>query len=102
MYNLEVSDRAEQDLDNIISYIKDKLFAPKAAVDFADAVYDCYDHLEENPYIYSLCNDPNLQKEDYRRAIINNYILVFKIYEETKKVIAHRFFYGGQNYVDLI
>jgi len=102
MYRLEITDHAEQDFDRIIVYITEKLVAPKAASDFADAVYDCYDILESNPFMYEKCRDTKLSKEGYRRAVIKNYVLVYRINEEAKVVVAHRFFYGRQNYVDLI
>jgi plasmid stabilization system protein ParE len=102
MYRLDVSGNAEQDFDRIIAYITEKLVAPVAAADFADAVYDCYDSLENNPYIYERCRDAKLNKEGYRRAVIKNYVLVYRISEEAKMVVAHRFFYGRQDYADLI
>jgi len=55
MYSLDVSDLAEQDFERIVAYIAEKLSAPKAASDFVDAVFDCYDNLEINPYIYEQC-----------------------------------------------
>jgi len=102
MYNLIVTDHAEQDLTSIISYITEKLTAPIAAEDFADAVSECYDFLESNPYIYEQCRDDKLKREGYRRAVIKNYILIYKINEGSKEVIVHRFFFGRQNYVSLI
>ena len=102
MYKLDVSDPAEQDLSRIISYIAEKLAAPQAAADFADAVFDCYDRLENNPYLYEQCRNAKLQKEGYRRAVIKNYILLYKVNEETKMVVVHRFFYGRQDYVSLV
>jgi len=102
MYSLDVTDSAEEDLDEIISYIADTLNAPKAASNFADEVYDCYDRLEENPYIYEECRDAKLKKESYRRAVIKNYVLLYRISEDDKSVIAHRFFYGGQDYANQI
>ena len=102
MYNVEVSKRAEDDLDNIITYISQNLSAPKAASDFADKIYDCYDNLENNPYIYSACNDSRLNKEGYRRALVKNYLVVFKIHEDNKAVHVHAIFHGSQDYVNLI
>ena len=102
MYNVDVLDSAELDLDRIIAYISEKLAAPKAASDFADAVYDCYDNLETNPYMYEQCRDPKLQLEGYRRAVIMNYILVYKIHEDKNLVNVHRFFHGTQDYAQMI
>jgi len=102
MYSVCISPCAERDLENIVSYIADKLAAPKAASDFVDAVYDCYDNLESSPYLYEACHDPMLQKEGYRRATIKNYVLVYNVDENSRAVMVHRFFYGRQDYVNLI
>jgi len=102
MYDLEVSDKAEDDLDKIISYIADNLASPQAAASFADEVYECYERLEENPYLFEECRDVKLKKEGYRRAVIKSYVVVYKIYDEQKLVIVHRFFYSRQNYSNLI
>ena len=102
MYKIEVTDHAEQDLDHIIAYITEKLVAPVAASDFADAVFECYEYLEDNPHLYEQCHDARLRNEGYRRAVIKNYVLVYKVNEEKKIVTAHRFFYGRQDYVNLI
>ena len=100
MYRVEVSDSAEHDLERIISYIAGELNAPDAASSFADKVYECYSKLEENPFIFEKCRDPKLQQEGYRRVVIKNYLMLYKIYDEF--VIVHRFFYGRQNYAELI
>jgi plasmid stabilization system protein ParE len=102
MYNVETSQRADEDLERIIEYISMKLHAPKAASDFADSVYRCYEHLENNPYIYEACRDQWLKQEGYRRAVVKNYIVVYKIHEENKEVHVHAIFHGSQNYIDLI
>ena len=59
MYNLEVTDCAEKDLDKIISYIAESLHSPKAAKDFADEISLCYDRLEENPIYKKSAGMPN-------------------------------------------
>jgi toxin ParE1/3/4 len=37
-----------------------------------------------------------------RKATIKNYVLIYKVHEDTKAVIIHRFFYIAQDYVKLI
>ena len=102
MYSVDITDSAEEDLDSIIFYIANELNAKKAASDFVGKVYECYDRLEDNPYIYTECRDTRLKKEGYRRAVIKNYVLLYKIDEDTKEVVVHRFFYGGQDYANLV
>ena len=102
MYRLVVTELAHQDLDSIVSYIAVQLSSPKAASDFLDEVDACYRHLEDNPKIYSKCQDKHLEAQGYRKVVIKNYIAVYKVSEESNTVSILRFFYSAQNYINLI
>ena len=102
MYKLIVSELAHEDLRSIIRYIKETLYAPKAAVSFSDEVQKCYQRLKTNPFIFPLCSDERLAKENYRKSVIKNYILVFKTDEEKKVVNIYRFFFGAEDYPNKI
>jgi len=102
MYKLIVSELAHQDLDSIISYIAVQLANPVAASNFLDEVVRCYGYLNSNPMMYSKCNDSRLEKEGYRKAVIKNYILVYKVDEIAKTVSILRFFYGARDYEKLV
>ena len=102
MYKLIISELAHQDLNNIVSYIAVQLSNPTAASDFLDEVDKCYSYLKSNPMMYSKCYDSRLEKEGYRKAVIKNYILVYKVGESAKTVSILRYFYGAQNYTKLI
>ena len=41
-------------------------------------------------------------KEGYRKALIKNYILFFKVFEDEKKVIVYRSIYGARDYQKLL
>lgn len=102
MFKLVVSELAHRDLDNIVSYIAVQLVNPIAATNFLNEVEKCYLYLKSNPLMYERCHDVRLEKEAYRKASINNYVLVYKVDESAKEVIIYRFFYGAQDYVKLI
>lgn len=102
MYKLIVTELAHRDLDNIVSYIALQLANPKAAGDFLDEVTTCYGFLKNEPMMYERCQDRRLSKEGYRKAMIKNYVLVYKIDEDSKNVSIMRFFYSAQNYMKLI
>lgn len=102
MYKLKISELAHQDLDKIVSYIAVQLANPKAAGDFLDEVDKCYGYLKSSPMMYTKCQDKRLEKEGYRRVLIKNYVLVYKINEASKTVNILRFSYGVQDYVKLI
>lgn len=102
MYRLVVTELAHGDLDNIVSYIAVQLDNPMSAANFLDEVERCFGFLKSNPLMYERGHDVRLETEGYRKATINNYVLVYKLDETAKTVIIYRFFYGAQNYVLLI
>ena len=102
MYRLVITELAHEDLDNIVLYIAVQLDNSLAAANFLDEVEKCYSFLKNNPLIYERCHDVRLEKEGYRKATINNYILVYRVDEAAKTVTIHRFFYGAQNYILLV
>lgn len=102
MYRLVVSELAHQDLDRIISYLSVQLANQKAAGDFLAEVETCYSHLKSNPMIYEKCHDKRLEKDGYRKAVIKNYVLVYKVNKASETVSIMRFFYGAQDYLKLI
>lgn len=102
MYKLVVTELAHQDLDDIVAYIAVQLANPAATSDFLDEVDKCYGFLKSNPMMYSKCNDRRLEKEGYRKAVIKNYILIYKVDKSAKTVSVLRFFYGTRDYANLI
>lgn len=102
MYKLTITELAQNDLDEIVKYILAECSNKMAAVSFLDEVDKCYALLQNSPRIYSICLNKRLEKEGYRRAPIKNYLLIYKIDDATKSVIIMRFFYGAQDYLNLI
>ena len=97
-YKLIETRLASQDLDNILEYMAVRLQNPAAASAFADAVEQCYDLLEHTPLMYEACRDLRLCAKGYRKAVIRNYVLIYKVDEKDQTVLLLRFFYGKQDY----
>ena len=102
MYKLEITELALNDLDSIVEYIAVQLANPTAAGNFLGEVEKCYGYLKSNPLIYAKSNDAKLEKEGYRKALIKNYVLMFKVFEDSKTVTIYRFFYGARDYIKLL
>lgn len=101
-YKVVETELAVQDLNGILEYIAGSLSNPTAASAFADEVEKCYASLERMPLMYEQCQDVQLRALGYRKALIKNYLLIYRVDEAEKIVSILRFFYGGQNYVELI
>lgn len=102
MYKLKITELAQKDLQDIIDYISTNLVNPIAANNFLDEVEKCYSYLKSNPFIYSKCEDTYLAKEGFHKALINNYIVFFKIDKEKQITTIYRFIYAAREYQKLI
>ena len=102
MYKLVITELAHQDLDRIVSYIVVQLSNSKAAGDFLDEVTACYGFLKSTPMMYERCQDRRLGEERYRKAVIKNYVLVYKISANYCIVNIMCFFYSAQAHSTLI
>ena len=101
-YKVESTPSADQDLESIVSYIAEDLDNLAAATRFLDEVDACYAHLETMPLMYELCRDARLRALGYRKAIINHYVMIYRVEEDIKTVHIMRFFYGRRDYEKLI
>ncbi|MEI6167086.1 MAG: type II toxin-antitoxin system RelE/ParE family toxin [bacterium] len=99
MYKLLITRSAEQDLDGIVDYIAVKLMNPSAASALLDIIGECYGSLKSTPRMFSECGDTYLKNKRYRKALIDNYLLIFRIDENSNTVYVLRFFYGAQDYI---
>ncbi len=102
MYKIKITSLANSDLNDIVLYITDTLKNPTAATALLDDVEKCFSNIEENPLMYSICQNTRLQSLGYRRAVIKKHIMIYKIDEKIKTVFVLRFFYGKQNYETLL
>lgn len=101
-YNLVITQMAESELDDIVCYISDDLKNPPAAVSFLEQVENCYNHLVDNPFIYSLCDNPELKNKGYHKVVIKNYIMIYKVDKPANTVYILHIFFGRRDYMSLI
>ncbi len=101
-YKLIKTDSFQRDLDAVIGYIALSLENRIAAASLLDAVEKSYDGIERMPLMYEACHDPHLKELGYRKAVIRNYIMVYRVDEGSKTVYILRMFHGRQDYEKLI
>ena len=101
-YRLEVSSDAHNDIYEIVGYIANELSAPKAASSFLDDVETSYLRVVDNPHSYSLCSDVRLERLGYRKIVIRNYLMLYRIDEDNQVVYIVRVVYGRRNYPEMI
>lgn len=101
-YKLKVTQNALDELSQIVNYISNHLDNPKAAYDFLDKVEEYYCRLIDNPRIYQLCDHKDFSEKGYRKAVIKNYVLIYRIDEDKKTVFILHILYGRQDYYSFI
>lgn len=99
-YKLVITSTAERDLNDIAEYIANDLSSPKAAIDFIERVENCYENISLNPHMYPFCENDKLNK--YRKALIKNYIMFYRVDDKAKSIYIMRFIYGGRDYIKLL
>ena len=101
-YKLFITQNASDELDGIVNYISNHLDNPSAAVSFLDKAEDCYSRLSDNPKIYQLCDYQDFKEKGYRKAVVNNYVMIYRIDEVTDTVYILHIFFGRQDYYHMI
>ena len=102
VYKIVKTDSFQRDLDEVIGYIALSLENKTAAASLLNAVEKSYDDLERMPLMYEACHDPYLKELGYRKAVIRNYIMVYKVDKDAKAVYVMCLFHGRQDYEKLI
>ena len=77
---LLIAEDAEDDIDGIIGYMVNSLQSPAAASSFISKLEACYRKVLSNPRMYPLCEDVFLSSKGYRKAVVDNYIVLYRLY----------------------
>ncbi|MBQ7097097.1 MAG: type II toxin-antitoxin system RelE/ParE family toxin [Clostridia bacterium] len=102
MYRLVITKEAYKDLEDVISYISGTLKNPIAADNFLKEFEEKCEIVSSNPEAYAYCNDTRLMNAGYRKIVIKNYIVFYRINRPEKEVYIMRIIYGRRDYIDLI
>ena len=102
VYKVVETQSAIKDLSEIISHIVVHLQNPQAASELADEISKCYANLAHIPKMYEMCNDARNRGKGYRRLVVKNYIVVYRVDEEEMVVYILRIFYGKRNYIEML
>ena len=101
-YSVKVTERAHDDLDQIISYIVGELGNPPAALSLLAAVEGVYEKLAGTPNMYSLCLKPLLSRRGYRKAPVGGYLMIYKVDEDAKLIYIESFFSHLEDYENIL
>lgn len=101
-YSVKLTPLANQDLNDIYSYIFRDLSARDAANNILDSIETKVMQLKYFPYANSFVRDEFLKNKGYRRIIIDNCVAFYLVDEVDKQVVVMRILYGRQKYEDIL
>ena len=101
-YKVILTARAKEELDSIYDYISKSLMVDKAANNLMNKIHNSILRLEEIPESCSLIEQYKDKRYQYRKLVINNYVAIYRVDKENKKVYIVRIVYGGRNYLNEI
>jgi addiction module RelE/StbE family toxin len=83
-YHVRFTPIAKKDRKEIKNYLSQ--FYPETPKRFTASLKKHIANIKENPYMYPLYPE----NPEYRRMVVDNYIVLYQIYEEVKKIEIHR------------
>jgi len=103
IYDVQITDKAKRDLNEIVKYIKGILVNPDAASSLLDDFFRQKSFLAKNPYMFPRRSILKLHKKGYHRFIFkNNYIALYLIDEKKKIVTIMYILYAKRDYGKLL
>lgn len=101
-YKILVSKTYHKDLKDIINYISHNLEAPFTSSNLLNEIESTILGLSTMPHRYELVNDTYLHHKEFRKCLVKNYIIFYKVNEESKIVMIHRILHTRQNWIDIL
>lgn len=101
-YQYRLSQKAEADLDSIVSYIALELLNPQAASNFVDKLEKVIDETCLFPESGSPVNNEFFSDVGVRKKLIGDYVLYYIPVPEEKKIYIARIVYGKRNMDEIL
>lgn len=101
-YKVIMSNQAEKELSNIVTYISSVLLEPNIARNLLKKLTDAINNLETFPEKFSIISDEYSLRENIRKCIVDNYIIVYRIDSKNKRVEISHIYYPRRDWMKLI
>lgn len=101
-YNYKLSQKAENDLDNIICYIVKELSNPTAASSFINNLNQVIYEIRSFPKSGSIVNNEFLLNENIRKKLLGNYIMYYLPVSQERMIYILRIVYAKRNMDEIL
>ena len=97
MYDLKFLPTALQDMAEIIRYISHDLNNKAAATSLAEKLISSAEMLRKFPYSHPVYQTIRPLNGEYRKCVVQNYLLFYNVDETKKLVTVYRIIYGKRD-----
>ena len=104
-YEVIIAPGVADKVDEIVSYVSEVLASPIAASNLLDGFEELVSNLEVLPCSFPNAQDTRLAARGYRRALVGNYVVLFRVVELSARegtVYVTNVFHGSQGYQELL
>lgn len=102
MYKLEYLPVARRDMIEIVRYISKNLNNPMAADQLAIELVEAGDRIPKFPYANPSYTPIRSLKHEYRKLLVQNYLMFYWVDEAAKLVTVARVIYAKRDYERLL
>ncbi len=99
-YKIVISDTCLEEIEENCDYIEKVLKAEQASNRLREKIRETIRGLKKSPRIYAKIDKSDRTGRDYRKIVIDNYVIIYTIVEEDKTILVSYMYYGGRNYLD--
>ena len=101
-YKILRTEKAEQQLRDIIFYIADDSKSIDIALNYLDKIEHAITQLEDFPNLGSIPKYTILRKQGYKVLIVERHLVFYKVNEDKKVVVIYAIVDGRREYKNLI
>ncbi len=101
-YKLEYLPVVRQDMIDIMRYISHELGNISAATKLAEEMIEAADKLTSFPYAHEAYQPIRALKQEYRKLLVQNYIMFYWVDNENMTITITRVVYARRNYEKLL
>lgn len=100
MYNIKFSKDFIKDLTLACSYLSNCFGYPRGAQKLINNITKKLELLSVMPWIYPIIGKSNRLKNEYRKILIDNYVLLYTIDVSEKTIYISHLYYSRKNYLN--
>ena len=97
IWDVQYTETAEKDLQDIYNYIAHVLLVPSTAENQTNRIMDTADTLNHMPLRYRLCDYEPWRSMGWHSVPVDNYIVFYLPVEDNHTVSIMRIIYGGRD-----